>query len=208
MERSSVAGCLIVGALSTAGLVLALGGGSWISHQPGAVCKPDQAIPTGYARIGGPFDLTDQNGRRVAARDLLGKPTLVFFGYTYWPEVCPTTLLRISDWLVALGADANRLNVVFITVDPQRDTPRQLHDYLLSFDPRIRGLTGTQQEIGHVANEYGVFYKKETLPGGSYDVQHSTVIYIMDAKGRYTGPISYQEPPDNVIPMLRDLARG
>ena len=171
-------------------------------------CKTDQAIPTGYARIGGLFSLIDQTGRHVTDRDLLGKPTLVFFGYTYCPEVCPTTLLRISDWMVALGPDANRLNVVFIAVDPQRDTSRQLHGYLSSFDRRIRGLTGTQREIDQVVREYGVLYKKEPLPEGAYAVQHSTVIYLMDAKGRYTGPISYQEPPESVIPMLRDLSRG
>ena len=110
--------------------------------------------------------------------------------------------------MVALGPDANRLNVVFIAVDPQRDTSRQLHGYLSSFDRRIRGLTGTQREIDQVVREYGVLYKKEPLPEGAYAVQHSTVIYLMDAKGRYTGPISYQEPPESVIPMLRDLSRG
>lgn len=178
----------------------------------GVACRQFQAqsdwtFPTGYAPIGGPFSLTDQNGRTVTDRDLLGKPTLIFFGYTYCPEVCPLTLAHMTTWLEELGPGADRLNVVFITVDPRRDTPAKLHDYLSSFDPRIRGLTGSQQAIDAVAKEYGVFYRKVASPGGGYAMEHSSVIYIMDASGRYTGPISYQEPPDSVVPLLRDIVR-
>src|SRR3954467_156734 len=94
-------------------------------------------------KIGGPFNLVDQKGRPVSQNDLLGKPTVMFFGFTYCPEVCPTTLAAITLWMEHLGKDADKLNVVYVTVDPERDTPEQMALYLSSFDPRIRGLTGT-----------------------------------------------------------------
>jgi protein SCO1/2 len=158
--------------------------------------------------IGGPFQLLDQNGRTVTDRDLRGKPSLVFFGFTYCPEVCPTTLTHMSAWLKALGSDADKLNAVYVTVDPERDTPQQLKQYLSAFDPRIRGLTGTPQQIAQIAKEYRVYYQKIPLENGNYTMDHSAMVYMMDAKGRFVGPIGYNEPDAKVLPLLRDLVRG
>jgi protein SCO1 len=156
-------------------------------------------------RIGGAFTLTDQQGRKVTERDLTGKPTAMFFGFTYCPEVCPTTLAALTAWMKAMGPAADRLNVVFVTVDPERDTPRQLALYLSSFDPRIRGFTGSAAEIARIAREYHVFYEKVPLAGGGYTMDHSSAIYLMDAHGGFTGVISYQEPSARAIAKLRAL---
>lgn len=157
--------------------------------------------------LGGPFVLTDQFGRRVTDRDLRGKPTLMFFGFTYCPEVCPTTLAAMTSWLKTLGPDADKLNVVYVTIDPERDTPKQLRLYLSSFDPRIRGLTGTPAEIAKIAGEYRVYYQKIPLQGGGYTMDHSSAIYLMDARAAFTGVITYQEPPAQALAQLRALVR-
>jgi protein SCO1/2 len=159
-------------------------------------------------KLGGPFTLVDQHGRRVTDQDLKGKPTAIFFGFTYCPEVCPTTLTALTGWMRALGPDADKLNVVYVTIDPQRDTPKQLALYLSSFDPRIRGLTGTPAQIVQIAHEYGVYYQKIPLQGGGYTMDHSAAIYLMDARGGYTGVISYQEPPAQALAQLKALIRA
>jgi protein SCO1 len=161
--------------------------------------------PAPAAAIGGPFSLTDQDGRAVTERDLLGRPTAIFFGFTFCPEVCPTTLANLSAWLKALGPDGDRLNVVFVTIDPARDTPARLKAYLSAFDPRIRGLTGSDQAIAKVADEYRVYYRKVPLDGGGYTMDHSSAIYLMDASGRFTGPIAYGAPAGQGLASLRRL---
>jgi protein SCO1/2 len=108
------------------------------------------------APIGGAFELTDQDGRRVTEKDLVGKPIAIFFGFTYCPDICPSTLLELSNWLKALDTDADKLNVVFISVDSERDTPEQLKLYLSSFDPHIRGFTGNEEQIKKVTEAYRV----------------------------------------------------
>jgi protein SCO1/2 len=156
-------------------------------------------------KIGGPFQLTDMSGQPVTEKSLRGKPTAVFFGFTYCPEVCPTTLTELTAWLKALGPDADKLNVVFITVDPERDTPAQLKAYLSNFDPRIQGFTGTPEAIAKTARAYRVYYQKVPLDGGGYTIDHSSAIYLFDAKGRFVSPIAYQAPPERALAQLRDL---
>lgn len=163
---------------------------------------------TGRADIGGPFSLVDQDGRAFTDRDLLGKPTLVFFGFTYCPEVCPTTLLHMSSWLKQLGSDADKLNAVYVTVDPERDTPKQIKQYLSAFDPRIRGLTGTPDQVASIVKGYKAYAKRVPLENGDYVMDHSTMVYMMDESGGFVGPIGYGEPDAQVIPLLRDLVAG
>src|SRR5215472_11516137 len=105
------------------------------------------------AAVGGPFTLVDDNGAPVTEKTLAGKPYVMYFGYTYCPDICPTTLVDLSRWIKELGSDADKLNYVFVTVDPERDTPKLLHDYLSSFDSHIRGFTGTREQIAKIANE-------------------------------------------------------
>lgn len=159
-------------------------------------------------KIGGPFKLVDTDGKPVDEKSLLGKPTAIFFGFTYCPEVCPTTMTDMTAWLKALGPDADKLNVVFVSVDPERDTPQQLKLYLSNFDHRIRGYTGTPDEVAQTAKAYRVYYKKVPQEGGEYTIDHSSAIYLFDAKGRFVEPIAYQSPPDRAEDQLRRLIAG
>jgi protein SCO1 len=156
--------------------------------------------------IGGPFTLVDDTGAQVTDAVLKGKSTLMYFGYTFCPEVCPTTLTDLTQWMQLLGSDADKLNYVFVTVDPERDTPKVMHDYVSAFDPRIRGFTGTPLQIANVASEYRVYYKRIPTSDGGYVMDHSSVLYLMDAKGKSAGLIGYQEKTASAVAKLRKLA--
>ncbi|WP_237477999.1 SCO family protein [Lichenibacterium dinghuense] len=134
--------------------------------------------------IGGPFALVDGDGRPVTEASFAGEPTLVFFGYTHCPDVCPTTLDAISQTLTALGPD-KRVRALFVTLDPERDTPAVMKDYLSSFDPRIVGLTGSQAAVDKIAHEYRVYAKKVPTGDGGYSVDHTGVVYLMDGRGNF-----------------------
>jgi protein SCO1/2 len=155
------------------------------------------------AAIGGPFQLTDQDGRTVTERDLLGKPSLVFFGFTNCPDVCPTTLFDMSQVLHALGPDADRTRAIFITVDPERDTQSVLKDYLSSFDPHITGLTGDLPAITAVAKEYRAYFKKVTIDGGGYTMDHTAITYLMDKDGRFVSPFKLNRATEEAAADLR-----
>jgi protein SCO1 len=137
--------------------------------------------------IGGPFALTDQNGVVRRDSDFRGKLMLVYFGYTYCPDVCPTTLQTMTQALATLGEQANDVVPIFITVDPARDTPRQMKLYASNFDPRLVALTGTADQIAPVAREYRVYFRKAPGEGQTYTVDHSSVVYLMGRDGRYVG---------------------
>jgi protein SCO1/2 len=140
--------------------------------------------------IGGPFQLTDQNGRSVTQDDLKGAPTVIFFGYTHCPDVCPTTLFEVTQIFKKLGESA-KVNGAFVTVDPERDTAELLRDYLSSFDPRIRGLTGTQAQLEPMLKAYRVFARKVPgTDGGPYTMDHSAIVYLMDKQMRCVGPLN------------------
>ncbi|HWZ06003.1 MAG TPA: SCO family protein, partial [Bradyrhizobium sp.] len=139
------------------------------------------AVP---AAIGGPFQLTDQSGETVTEKDMKGHPTLIFFGFTHCPDVCPTTLFEMSEVLRAMGNDADRVNAYYISVDPERDTTAAMKDYLSSFDPRLKGLTGNPEEIAKVLSEYRVYAKKVPLKDGDYTMDHTALIYLMDRDGK------------------------
>jgi len=154
----------------------------------------NQTTTPKLAEIGGPFSLVDHHGKSVTDRDYLGKPTLVFFGFTNCPNVCPSTLLEITDQLKELGPDADRLNVLFITVDPERDTPQQLALYLSSFDPRITGLSGTPENIMAAEKAYHVYAKKVPLEDGGYTMDHTATIAVMNSKGQHVDAMHFQAP--------------
>jgi len=163
------------------------------------------SVPPSYGAVMvKPFSLVDQNDKKVTERDMLGRPTVVFFGFTYCPEVCPTTLADLTNWMGALGPDADRLGVFFITVDPARDSSDELRKYLSSFDPRIRGLTGTASDIDEVAKAFGIYYQRVEIEGG-YTMDHSASVLLLDAEGRFAGTISYQETKDVAIAKLKRL---
>jgi protein SCO1/2 len=155
------------------------------------------------AAIGGPFRLTDQNGQAMTDQDFKGHPFLVFFGYTHCPDVCPTTLFEISEMLRALGPDADRTRALFITVDPERDTPGVMKDYLSNFDPHLEGLTGEPAQIAAVAKAYRAYYKKVPLDDGSYTMDHMAVVYLMDKDGRFVSIFSFKRTAEAAAADLR-----
>jgi protein SCO1/2 len=157
----------------------------------------------GVAAIGGPFRLTDQDGRTVTDEDFKGKPLLVFFGFTHCPEICPTTLFEISEVLRKLGPDADRARALFITVDPEQDTPKALKDYLSSFDPHMSGLTGSADAIAAVAKAYRVIYRKVPLDEGGYTMDHTAIVYLMDKQGRFVAPFSLKRGTEASAAELR-----
>jgi protein SCO1 len=155
--------------------------------------------------IGGPFALIDQDGKALSNADLLGKPYAIFFGYTHCPDVCPTTLFEMSAALAKLGADADRLRMVFVTVDPARDTPELLKEYLGAFDAHIVGLTGTVETIDAAAKAFHTFYKKVPGKNGDYSMDHSASVILMDAEGSFVGTISYRDDVDTRAEKLKRL---
>jgi protein SCO1 len=155
------------------------------------------------ASIGGPFNLEDQNGKPFTDQDMKGKPYLVFFGYTHCPDICPTTLTEMSALLEKLGPAANHVGAVFITVDPERDTAAELKDYMSSFDPHLRGLTGTQQAIDVAIKDYRVYAKKVPLKDGDYSMDHTAIVYLMDKDGHFVAPFDMQRTADAEAAQLR-----
>ncbi|MHB0771254.1 SCO family protein [Bradyrhizobium sp. 5.13L] len=155
------------------------------------------------AAIGGPFQLTDQNGKAVTDKSLKGKPTLIFFGYTHCPDVCPTSLFEISEVLRAMGKDADKVNAIFISVDPERDTPATMKDYLSSFDPHLQGLSGAPAETAKVISSYRVYAKKVPTKDGDYTMDHTALIYLMDREGRFVSPFNLKRTPEEAAADLK-----
>ncbi len=167
------------------------------------VVRPETAaMAPSAAAIGGPFRLIDQDGRAVSERDFAGEPYLVFFGFTHCPDVCPTTLMELSDVLDKLGGDA-RIGALFITVDPERDTPAELKEYLSSFNPRFKGLTGDPAAIAQVAKSYRVYLKKVPLDNGDYTMDHTALVYLMDKNGKFVAPFNLKRRPEDAAADLR-----
>ena len=158
---------------------------------------------TGAAPVGGPFALTDQNGERRTDKDFRGRFMLIYFGYSYCPDVCPTTLAEIGDALGQLGGNAKRIVPVFITIDPARDT-KVLGEYLSGFHKSFVGLTGTPEEVRQVANAYKAFYAKlPPAPSGEYAIDHTGIIYLMGRGGEYLGFMPPQTEPQKLTEILR-----
>ena len=186
---------------AAAGLMLVVGIGVAVyAVRPGPTAAPGRST-----QIGGPFSLIDQDGRPVNELTYLGKPTVFYFGFTYCPEACPTTLGHLAVWMKALGSDANKLNVVFISIDPERDTPAKLKAYLSAYDPRFRGLTGSPEAVAAAAHYVNGVYNKVPLQGPDYTVDHSTTLYLMDAQGHFVEPIGYDEDPKMALASLKAL---
>lgn len=157
----------------------------------------------GPSAIGGPFRLVDQDNKTVTDSDLKGKPSLIFFGFTHCPDICPTTLFEVSEILGRLGNDANRVNALFVTVDPERDTAGKLKDYLSSFHPQLRGLTGDSASIANIEKAYRVYSKKVPLEGGGYTMDHTALVYLMDKEGRFVAPFNMKRKPEEAAADLR-----
>lgn len=157
------------------------------------------------ADIGGRFQLTSHKGELVSDADLKGKPFALFFGFTHCPDVCPTTLWELSEFMKKPGPDADELTVVFVTVDPERDTVDVLDNYLTSFDPRIIGLTGTSQQIETMIKLFRAYSKKVPTAGDAYTMDHTATVYLMDREGRFVGTLDRHEQTNIQLEKLRRL---
>ena len=173
----------------------------------GAIIFASGRIPSpigpAAAAVGGPFHLEDQNGKSISDTDMKGHPFLVFFGFTHCPDICPTTLFEMSQVMRALGPDADRAGALFITVDPARDTPTVMKNYLSNFDPHLRGLTGDQASIDAAIKAYRVYAKKVPLDNGDYTMDHTALVYLMDKDGHFVAPFNVNRTPEAEAADLR-----
>lgn len=158
---------------------------------------------TQASAIGGPFRLIDQNGAEVTEAALKGQPSLIFFGFTHCPDICPTTLFDVSEVYKALGRDGDKVRAFFVSVDPERDTPAVLKEYLSSFDPRLRGLTGGPAAVAAMEKAFRVYSKKVPLDGGGYTMDHTALVYLMDKQGRFVAPFSLKRRPEEAAADLK-----
>lgn len=163
---------------------------------------------SGIAAVGGPFRLTSHKGESFDNARLARKPYLAFFGFTHCPDICPTTPFEITDLMKELGAVADRFNVIFITVDPERDTQELLARYLTAFDERSIALRGSQDETEGVVKAFAAFARKVPLEGGQYTMDHTAGVYLMDADGKFAGMLDMHEPRETRLQKLRRLAGG
>lgn len=159
--------------------------------------------PNSPSAIGGPFALVDQNGKTVTERDLVGKPTLIFFGFTHCPDVCPTTLFEMSELLRVLGKDGSRLNAFFVSVDPERDTQESMKNYISSFDPNLRGLVGDADATAKVISAYRVYAKKVPLKDGDYTMDHTALVYLINKDGQFVAPFDIKRTPEQAATDIR-----
>lgn len=157
---------------------------------------------SGTPLIGGPFALISQEGNVITDRDMRGKPFLVFFGFTHCPDVCPTTLKEISDVFEALGPDA-KISALFVTVDPERDTPALMKDYVSNFDKRIIGVTGARASIDATMKSFRVYARKVPGQSGEYTMDHSTIVYVMDKQGRFVSALNLNRPAKEAAVELK-----
>jgi len=162
-----------------------------------------RTITSGRIAIGGPYALTDQDGKHRASTDFAGKYQLIYFGYTFCPDVCPTTLAVMSAALDKLGPEQERIVPIFITIDPARDKPEVLKKYLAAFGPRFVGLTGSDQQIAAVEKEYRVYAKKQPVSGGTYGMDHSSVIYLMGPDGNLVSFFDEVTEPEELAKQLK-----
>jgi len=180
-----------------------LGGYAWMSHE---LHGPRSS---GVALVGGPFSLVNQDGKRVTEKDFLGNYMLVFFGYTYCPDVCPTELQVMTAALDQLGPEASRIQPVFVSVDPARDTPEVLKAYVANFGPRLIGLTGTEAEVAAIAKAYRVYYAKAGNGASATDylMDHSSIIYLMGPDGRFVKHMPYTTDAAKLATELKETLR-
>ena len=156
-------------------------------------------------RIGGPFSMTAHDGTRITHDDLVGRRSLVFFGFTHCPDICPATLVEVAAWLDAMADEGALIDTYFVTVDPERDTPERMAEYVAYFSDRITGLVGSADELREMAESYRLYYARIDLDNGSYTMDHTAAIYLMDANGRFFDAITMTASFDDAVAKLTRL---
>lgn len=161
--------------------------------------------------FGVPFELVSQTGQPISEKAFTGKPTALFFGFTHCPEVCPTTLFELNGWLEKVDPDGTRLQAYFISVDPERDTPEVLGQYVSNVSKRITGISGPPDKVMEMVKGFRVYAKKipldEKMPGGDYTMDHTASVFLLDSEGKFTGTIAYGENPDTAVKKLENLLK-
>lgn len=178
---------------------------AWFSF---AVTKrPD--VTAAQGPFGVPFQLVAQDGKPITEQAFRGKPSAIFFGYTHCPDVCPTTLFELDGWLQKVDPTGDKMNAYFVTVDPQRDTPELMNEYVSNVSKRIKGISGPPDKVLDMVKGFHVYYKKVPLdpdkPDGDYTMDHTASVFLLDSGGRFAGTISYQEDPDTAVKKLESL---
>lgn len=166
---------------------------------------PQQAESTAFGTIGGPFTLTGTDGKPFASSKLNGRPAAMFFGFTHCPDVCPTTLARLARLRRQLGQGDDALSIVFVSVDPERDTPAELQAYLSLFDTPVVGLTGTPAQVEQVKKQFGIFSRKVDQPGGGYSVDHTAAVILLDRNGQFVATLSPEEGDEVALDKLKRI---
>ncbi|KAA5602917.1 SCO family protein [Blastochloris sulfoviridis] len=185
---------LLVGFFLVA-IAAGIGAGVWLNSR-------EASAPAGAA-VGGPFRLTAHDGRTVTEADFMGMPVLLFFGFTHCPDICPTTLADVSEVLERLGPDAEKVQALFVSIDPERDTPQVLASYIGAFHPRILGLSGDEATTAEIVRAYRVYAKKVPLKDGGYTMDHTAVVYLLDKEGRFVAPFDLRRPAEAAAAELR-----
>ena len=194
------------------GVALALCAALWVTQAPAQpeVRRAEAAqfmneLMSGKAAVGAPFTLTDQYGKRASLADFRGKVVLLYFGFTYCPDVCPTDLFVIAQTIKALGKSGDQVQPIFVTLDPARDTRELLRGYVAAFHPRIVALTGSEDEIRQVATAYKVFFEKVTPPASkTYFIDHSAFTFLLDRNGKYVLFFPPGTPPKRMTATVRE----
>lgn len=169
--------------------------GTWITQQN----RPAGSV------LGGAFSLIDQNGRGVDQNLLIGRPSLLLFGFTHCPDVCPTKLFQMAQFTKGLEGEGARFNVIFISIDPERDQPSLIKEYLASFDLNFIGLTGTAETIASFAKSWRVFYRKVPTGGDNYTMDHTAAVYLLNKAGQFVALVDIERTPDKAAQMVRSL---
>ena len=181
----------------------AIGTATFLWRQAGP--SEPQVAEGSIVSFGGPFTLTGTDGRPFASSKLNGKPAAIFFGFTHCPDVCPTTLARLAKLRRQLGKGDDALSIVFVSVDPERDTPAEIGNYLTLFDTPVVGLTGTPAQIEQVKKQYGIFSQKVDQPGGGYSVDHTATVLLLDRNGQFVATLSPEEGDAVAMDKLRRI---
>ncbi len=201
MKNVRIALWVVVAAALFALGAFAVGGFPFAHRSETASLKPG-------APLGGPFQLVDDNGAPVTETIFRGKPSVTLFGYTHCPDICPTGLTNMSLWADALGADADKLRFVFVTVDPERDTQSAMHEYLSAFTAPVIGVTGRPASVHTMTKDYKIFSRKVPLADGDYSMDHTASMILQDAQGNFVGTIDPSETRDTSLAKLRRLVAG
>lgn len=160
----------------------------------------------GGEAFGAPFTLVDQKSQPITEAAFRGQPSVVFFGFTHCPEVCPTTLFEMAGWLKDLGSDGQNLRAYFVSIDPERDTPEIMNTYISNFSDRILGITGDPEKVHAMAKSFGIYWKKVPTDGGDYTMDHTASVLLLDGKGDFAGTIAYGESAETAKTKLKNLA--